>query len=53
MEDARDALVNKCVDILGVYKTHVLGSGQNPQLMALPTFKFLPMLTLGLIKHVT
>ncbi|CEG79732.1 Putative Zinc finger Sec23/Sec24-type protein [Rhizopus microsporus] len=28
LDDARDAVVNKLVDIFGVYKTHVLGSGQ-------------------------
>ncbi|KAG1239596.1 hypothetical protein G6F68_018481 [Rhizopus microsporus] len=34
LDDARDAIVNKVVDLLGVYKTHVLGSGQGstPQL---------------------
>ncbi|KAG2212669.1 hypothetical protein INT47_000646 [Mucor saturninus] len=53
LDDARDAIVNKIVDILGVYKTHVLGSGQGstPQLTAPDNLKLLPLFALGLIKH--
>ncbi|CAO3679647.1 unnamed protein product [Rhizopus microsporus] len=53
LDDARDAIVNKLVDIFGVYKTHVLGSGQGstPQLTAPDNLKLLPLLALGLLKH--
>ncbi|PHZ15986.1 putative ER to Golgi transport-related protein, partial [Rhizopus microsporus ATCC 52813] len=53
LDDARDAVVNKLVDIFGVYKTHVLGSGQGstPQLTAPDNLKLLPLLALGLLKH--
>ncbi|KAG1053598.1 hypothetical protein G6F43_004342 [Rhizopus delemar] len=53
LEDARDAIVNKLVDILGVYKMHVLGSaqGSTPQLTSPENLKLLPLLALGLIKH--
>ncbi|CAO3612248.1 unnamed protein product [Mucor hiemalis] len=53
LDDARDAIVNKIVDLMGVYKTHVLGSGQGstPQLTAPENLKLLPLFALGLIKH--
>ncbi|KAI7902295.1 uncharacterized protein BX663DRAFT_435291 [Cokeromyces recurvatus] len=53
LDDARDAIVNKVVDLMGVYKTHVLGSsqGSTPQLTAPDNLKLLPLLALGLIKH--
>ncbi|KAI8099372.1 uncharacterized protein BX664DRAFT_321106 [Halteromyces radiatus] len=53
LDDARDAIVNKLVDMFGVYKTHVLGSaqGSTPQLTAPDNLKLLPILALGLIKH--
>ncbi|EIE85083.1 hypothetical protein RO3G_09793 [Rhizopus delemar RA 99-880] len=53
LDDARDAIVNKVVDLLGVYKTHVLGSGQGstPQLTVPDNLKLLPLLALSLIKH--
>ncbi|KAI8369387.1 Sec23/Sec24 trunk domain-containing protein [Radiomyces spectabilis] len=53
LDDARDAIVNKTVDLLGVYKTHVLGSapGSIPQLAAPDNLKLLPLLALALIKH--
>ncbi|ORZ20742.1 hypothetical protein BCR42DRAFT_322049 [Absidia repens] len=53
LDDARDAIVNKLVDMFGVYKTHVLGSGQGstPQLTVPDNMKLLPILALGLIKH--
>ena len=52
LEDARDALINKCVDILGVYKANFTSSGQNPQLIASDNLKFLPLFVLSLLKHV-
>ncbi|KAG0172660.1 COPII subunit [Apophysomyces sp. BC1034] len=53
LDDARDAITNKVVDLLGVYKTHVLGSGQGstPQLTVPDNLKLLPALALALIKH--
>ncbi|KAI9286884.1 Sec23/Sec24 trunk domain-containing protein [Umbelopsis sp. AD052] len=53
LDDARDAIVNKVVDMLGVYKTHILGSGSGstPQLTISDNLKLLPALTLGLLKH--
>lgn len=53
LDDARDAVVNKMVDLLGVYKSHVLGSGpgSTPQLTAPSNLKLLPLLALCLIKH--
>lgn len=54
LEDGRDALTNKVVDILGVYKTALTGSGtgNTPQLFAPDNLKLLPLLALGLLKHV-
>ncbi|CDH49202.1 protein transporter sec24 [Lichtheimia corymbifera JMRC:FSU:9682] len=53
LDDARDAIVNKLVDILGIYKSHVQGSapGSTPQLTAPNNLKLLPLLALCLIKH--
>ncbi|KAI9491941.1 hypothetical protein BDB00DRAFT_830368 [Zychaea mexicana] len=54
LEDARDAVVNKTVDILGVYKSQVLGIGKgstSPQLTVPDNLKLLPILALALIKH--
>ncbi|KAF9982767.1 COPII subunit [Modicella reniformis] len=54
LDDARDALTNKCVDILGVYKTHLTASssGATPNLQLSDNLKLLPLLTLGMLKHV-
>lgn len=54
MEDARDAVLNKLVDILGTYKATMTssGSGPSPQLVVAENMKFLPLLMLGLLKHV-
>ncbi|KAG0272408.1 COPII subunit [Linnemannia exigua] len=54
LDDARDALTNKCVDILGVYKTHMTASssGATPNLQICDNLKLLPLLTLGMLKHV-
>ncbi|KAI9015886.1 Sec23/Sec24 trunk domain-containing protein [Phycomyces nitens] len=53
LDDARDAIVNKLIDMMGVYKTHVLGSGHGatPQLTAPENMKMLPALAFALIKH--
>ncbi|KAF8986187.1 COPII subunit [Entomortierella lignicola] len=54
LDDARDALTNKCVDILGVYKTHMTASssGATPNLQICDNLKLLPLLTLGMLKNV-
>ncbi|KAF9346231.1 COPII subunit [Mortierella sp. AD094] len=54
LDDARDALTNKCVDILGVYKTHMTASssGATPNLQISDNLKLLPLLILGMLKHV-
>ncbi|CAG8551464.1 10705_t:CDS:10 [Dentiscutata erythropus] len=53
LEDARDALTNKMIDILGVYKSSITGSqGASPQLQISDNMKLLPLLALGLLKHV-
>lgn len=54
LEDARDAVQNKLVDILTVYKQTMTssGSGASPQLVTADNMKFLPLLCLGLLKHV-
>jgi protein transport protein SEC24 len=54
IEDARDAVANKLVDILTVYKTTMTsaGSGASPQLVTADNMKHLPLLLLGLLKHV-
>ena len=55
MEDAREAVVNKLVDILGTYKATMLGGGKgpSPQLVVAENLKFLPILMLGLLKNVS
>ncbi|RUS25633.1 hypothetical protein BC938DRAFT_471857 [Jimgerdemannia flammicorona] len=54
LEDARDALTNKVVDILGIYKSALTGAGvgNTPQLFVPDNLKLLPLLALGLLKHV-
>ncbi|GAA5885064.1 hypothetical protein JCM16303_006387 [Sporobolomyces ruberrimus] len=53
LEDARDAVSNKLVDILGTYKATMTsaGSGASPQLVIADNMKFLPLLMLGLLKN--
>lgn len=55
LEDARDAVSNKLVDILGTYKANMTstGSGASPALAICENMKFLPLLMLGLLKHVS
>ncbi|EFP89154.2 uncharacterized protein PGTG_14995 [Puccinia graminis f. sp. tritici CRL 75-36-700-3] len=54
LEDARDAVTNKLVDILGTYKATMTaaGTGPSPQLVISENMKILPLLLLGLLKHV-
>lgn len=55
LEDARDALTNKLVDILGVYKSTMTSSGvgASAALAILENLQMLPLLTLGLLKHLS
>lgn len=55
LEDARDAIINKLVEIFTVYKSTMTSAGQgaSPQLVTSDTMKFLPLLLLGLLKHVS
>lgn len=55
LEDARDAVTNKMVDILGAYKATMTSSasGPSPQLVISDNMKYLPLMMLGLLKHVS
>lgn len=55
LEDARDALTNKMVDILTVYKNTMTasGGGASAALSLAENMKFLPILVLGILKHVS
>lgn len=52
LEDARDAVTNKLVDILTAYKASVTAGGASAQLNIPENLKMLPLLCLGLTKHV-
>jgi protein transport protein SEC24 len=54
LEDARDAITNKLVDMLGTYKSTMTasGSGASAGLATAENMKWLPLLLLGLLKHV-
>ncbi|CAG8444204.1 9233_t:CDS:10 [Ambispora gerdemannii] len=54
LEDSREALTNKIIDILGVYKSALTPAhtGASPQLQISDNLKLLPLLSLGLLKHV-
>ncbi len=55
IEDARDALMNKVVDLLTVYKGSMTsaGSGASAQLSCPANLNLLPLLVCGLLKHVS
>jgi protein transport protein SEC24 len=55
IEDARDALMNKVVDILTVYKGSMTsaGSGASAQLSCPANLNLLPLLVCSLLKHVS
>ena len=55
LEDARDALFNKMVEILQAYKASMTaaGAGASAQLAISENLKMLPVLTLGLLKNVS
>ena len=51
LEDARDGLANKCIEILAAYKHSISTSGgQNSQLMICENMRLFPLLVLGLLK---
>ncbi|TIA91225.1 hypothetical protein E3P81_02140 [Wallemia ichthyophaga] len=53
LEDARDAVLNKLVDIFGQYKsTMTAGGGASAQLMVSENMRHLPLLLLGLLKNI-
>lgn len=54
LEDARDAVVNKLVDVLKVYKDTMTsaGGGASAQLAIPDNLRLLPLLCCGLVKHV-
>ena len=54
LEDARDAVFNKMVEILQAYKGSMTaaGAGASAQLAVSENLKMLPVLVLGLLKNV-
>jgi protein transport protein SEC24 len=54
LEDARDAITNKLTDILTTYKNVMTGGGGvSAQLAICENLRMLPLLALGLLKHVS
>ncbi|TPX31402.1 hypothetical protein SmJEL517_g05242 [Synchytrium microbalum] len=51
LEDAREAILNKLVDIISVFKSNFTTSGQAVQLLLPENLKLLPMLIMGIIKN--
>jgi len=52
LSDAREALVNKCIDILTVYKTDLATSSSSTQLLLPDSLKLFPLYILGIVKNV-
>jgi len=54
LEDARDAITQKVIDILQTYKASMTaaGAGASAQLAISENMKMLPVLALGLLKNV-
>ncbi|RKP05275.1 Sec23/Sec24, helical domain-containing protein, partial [Thamnocephalis sphaerospora] len=54
IEDARDAVASKCAELVGTYKTELTASsaGAAVHLQLSDNLKLLPLLILGLLKHV-
>ena len=52
LEDARDALVNKCVEIMSVYRSILGNAPMSSQLAVSTNLKMLPYYILGLLKNV-
>jgi len=55
LEDAREALTSKMVEILSTYKSNMTaaGSGASAQLAICENLRHLPVLILGLLKNVS
>lgn len=55
LEDARDAVINKVVDILKVYKDTMTaaGGGASAQLTVPENLKLMPLLACAMVKHVS
>jgi len=55
LEDARDAVINKVVDIMKVYKDSMTaaGGGASAQLTVPENLKLMPLLACALVKHVS
>lgn len=52
LDDARDAITNKLTDIIAAYRASMTAGGVSAQLSIPDNLKMLPILCLGLIKHV-
>jgi protein transport protein SEC24 len=52
LSDAREALVNKCIDIMAVYRSDVVGSAGGNNLLLPEALKLFPLFVLALVKNV-
>lgn len=52
LSDAREALVNKCIDILAIYRQELAATSPLGQLILPETLKVLPLYILGLVKNI-
>ena len=52
LEDSREAVIFKLVEIIGAFKTGCLGNSQSASVLVPENLRFLPMLILGLVKSV-
>lgn len=50
--DAREALVNKCIDILAIYRSDVVGSSGGANILLPEALKLFPLFILALVKNV-
>lgn len=52
LSDAREAMVNACVDCLGSFAAMHSSSQVSGTVLATPNLRHLPLYVLGLLKHV-
>jgi len=54
LSDAREALVNKCIDILSIYRTELAtqSAASSSQLLLPESLKLFPLYVLGLVKNI-
>ncbi|ORX60983.1 hypothetical protein BCR36DRAFT_394129 [Piromyces finnis] len=52
LEDARNLIINTCIDIMGAYKQAFTSSGQASQLLIIENLALLPVLTQALLKNI-